>query len=40
MKLPDFLHVDTNSCKLNVDQKMFWWAWLKLGEASLVTGLV
>ena len=33
MKEPDFLHVDTNSHKLKVDQK-FW-----VGVASLVTGL-
>ena len=26
VKLPDFLHVDTNSHKLKVDQKMLGWA--------------
>ena len=39
MKKPDFLHVDTNSYKLKVDQKLFGWAWLKLGVASLVAEL-
>ena len=27
MKQPDFLHVDTNSHKLKLDQKSFGWAW-------------
>ena len=39
MKQFDFLHVDTNSHKLKVDQKMFGWAWSEMGVASLVTGL-
>ena len=39
MKQLDFLHVDTNSHKLKVDQKMFGWAWSEMGAASLVTGL-
>ena len=36
---PDFLHVDTNSHKLKVDQKNFGWAESKMGLVSLVTGL-
>ena len=39
MKEPDFLHVDTSSHKLKVDQKIFGWAWSEMGMASLVTGL-
>ena len=39
MKEPDFLHVDTNSHKLKVDQKFFGLAWPEMGVASLVTGL-
>ena len=39
MKQPDFLHVDTNSHKLKVDQKIFGWAWSEAGVTSLVTGL-
>ena len=39
MKLPDFLHVDTNLHKLKRDQKMFGWAPPKIGVAKLVTGL-
>ena len=39
MKQPDFLHVDTNSHKLKVDQKIWEWAWSEMGVASLVTGL-
>ena len=35
----DFLHVDTNSGKLIVDQKCFGWAWSKMGVVSLITGL-
>ena len=33
------MHVDTNSHKLKVDQKIFAWAWAEMGVASLVTGL-
>ena len=29
MKQPDFLHVDTNSLKLKVDQNFLGWAWSK-----------
>ena len=39
MKQPDFLHVDTNSQKLKVDQKIWEWTWSELGMASLVTEL-
>ena len=39
MKWSDVLHVDTNSLKLKVDQKIFGWAWSNMGMASLVTGL-
>ena len=39
MKLPDFLHVDTNLHKLKLDQKIFGWAPPKIGVAKLVTGL-
>ena len=34
MKEPDFLHVDTNSHKLKVDQKIFGLAWPEMGLAS------
>ena len=34
MKSPDFLHVDTNSHKLKVDQKLFGWVWSKMGVWS------
>ena len=36
---PDFLHVDTDSWKLKVDQKVLWWAWSKMCLTTLVTGL-
>ena len=39
LKYPDFLHVDTNSHKLKVDQKIFGREWSKMGVAILVTGL-
>ena len=35
MKQSDFLHVDTNSHKLKVDQKSFVWAWPEMGVTSL-----
>ena len=35
-KQPDFLHVVTNSHKLKFDQKIFDWAWSKMGVASLL----
>ena len=38
MKQRNFLHVDTNSQKLKVDQKYFGWAWSNLGMANLVSG--
>ena len=37
---PHFLHLDTNSHKLNVDQKIFGWVYSKVGVGSLVTGLL
>ena len=40
MKYPNFLHVDTNSYKLKVDQKIWGWAWSGMGVTSLVTGLL
>ena len=36
MKQFDFLHVDTNSHKLKVDQKIFGWVWSKMSVASLI----
>ena len=39
MKKPDFLHVDTDSWKLKVDQKVLWWVWSKMCLTTLVTGL-
>ena len=39
MKKPDFLHVDTDSWKLKVDQKILGWGWSKMGGATLVLGL-
>ena len=39
MKMSDFLHVDTNSWKLKVDQKILGWAWSNMGAATLVSGL-
>ena len=39
MKKPDFLHGDTDSWKLEVDQKILWWAWSKMDVATLFSGL-
>ena len=39
MKQPHFLHVDTNSQKLKVDEKCLGWACSKMGVANLVSGL-
>ena len=39
MKWTDFLHVDTNSHKVKVFQKMFGWVWSEMGVSSLVMGL-
>ena len=39
MKKPDFLHVDTDSWKLKVDQKILGWVWSKMAVATLVSGL-
>ena len=33
------MHVDTDSEKLNADQKFYVWEWSKMGVASLVTGI-
>ena len=34
-----FLHVGTDSQKVEADQIFFGWAWSKMGVANLVTGL-
>ena len=39
MRQPVFLHVNTNSRQLKIDQKIFGWAWSEMGLTSLVTGL-
>ena len=39
MKQFHFLHVDMNSQKLKVDQKLYGWLWSKMGVADLVSGL-
>ena len=39
MKQPYFLHVDTNSYKLKVDQKVFGWAWSEMCMTNLVVRL-
>ena len=39
MKQLDFVHVDTNSHKLKIDQNSIGWACPKMGVVSLVTGL-
>ena len=39
IRLQDFLHVDTNSRKLIVDQLSFGCAWTEMGLVSLVIGL-
>ena len=39
MKQPNFLRLDTNSQKLQVDQKFFGSAWSKMGVVNLVSGL-
>ena len=39
MKKPEFWHVDTDSWKLKVDQKILGCAWSKMGVAILVSGL-
>ena len=39
MKKPDFLHIDTDSWKLKIDQKILGWAWAKMGVATLVSEL-
>ena len=36
IKQPIFLHVDTNSQKLKVDQNLFGWVQSKMGLANLV----
>ena len=39
MKQPDFLHVDTNSHKLKLNEKFFELEWSEMGVASLVMEL-
>ena len=39
MKQPHFLHIDTNSQKLKVDQKIFGWTFSEMGVTNLVCGL-
>ena len=39
VRLPDFLHAGTNSCKLKGDSIFLGWAWPKMGVASLVMRL-
>ena len=39
MKDSDFLHVDTNSYKLKVSQKSFWWAWLQDSKIDPISGM-
>ena len=39
MKKSDFLHVDTDSQKLKVDQKMLGWVWSRMGTTTLVSRL-
>ena len=39
MKQHDYFRVHTNSHRVKVDQKMFGWAWSKMGLTSLVTRL-
>ena len=39
MKYPDFLHVDTNSNRLKIDQIILVLVWSEMGVASLVMGL-
>ena len=39
MKQRNSLYGDTNSQKLKVAQKIFGWAWSKMGVANLISGL-
>ena len=39
IKKSDFLHVDTDSWKIEVDRKVLGWAWSKMGVAALFSGL-
>ena len=39
MKQPNFLHVESNSKKLNFDQYSVRWEWSKMGVVNLVTRL-
>ena len=39
MKQSHFLHIDTTSQNLKVYQKIFGWAWSKMGRANLVSAL-
>ena len=39
LKYPEFLHVDTNSHKLKIDQNIFGWTWSEMGVVWLVMSL-
>ena len=39
MKKPEFLHIDTDTWKSRVNQKILTWVWSKIGVAILVLGL-
>ena len=39
MEQADFCHVNRESQKSEADEKVFGWAWSRIGVASLVTGL-
>ena len=38
-KKPHFVHIDTDSWKIEVDWKILGWAWSKMGVATLFSGL-
>ena len=40
MKKPEFLHGDTDSWKLKVDQKLLEWAWSKMSVLYLKKELI
>ena len=39
MEQTDFFHVNRESQKSEADEKVFGWAWSRIGVASLVMGL-
>ena len=39
MKKSDFLYIDTDSWKLEVDWKILWWVWSRMGCTTLFSGL-